>query len=162
MAIDRAPWNALVDDDGSNLVGSVWNKAAIKTVLLDPIDGITWQSVAFSAANFVANAGAWTVAAGHVSEQKYIITGKAVDVLIVINGASVTGAPTNLAVTGWPFTMATNAAAMGLCSGAVGGWGPVLAGGNGSGINFNRLDFAGFPVASGTFALFLTARYRLA
>jgi len=39
MAIDRGPWNALVDDDGSNLVGSLWNKAAIKTVLLDPIDG---------------------------------------------------------------------------------------------------------------------------
>ena len=38
MAIDRGPWNALVDDDGSGLVGSVWNKAAIKTVLLDPTD----------------------------------------------------------------------------------------------------------------------------
>jgi hypothetical protein len=38
MAIDRAPWNALVDDDGSNLVGSLWNKAAINTVLLTPID----------------------------------------------------------------------------------------------------------------------------
>jgi hypothetical protein len=38
MAIDRAPWNALVDDDGSNLVGSLWNKAAIDTVLLTPID----------------------------------------------------------------------------------------------------------------------------
>jgi len=40
MAINRAPWTALVDDDGSNLVGSVWNKAAIKTVLLDPIDAM--------------------------------------------------------------------------------------------------------------------------
>ena len=38
MAIDRGPWNALVDDDGSNLIGSLWNKAAIQTVLLDPID----------------------------------------------------------------------------------------------------------------------------
>ena len=38
MAIDRGPWNALVDDDGSNLIGSVWNKDQIKTVLLDPID----------------------------------------------------------------------------------------------------------------------------
>jgi hypothetical protein len=36
--IDRAPFNLLQDDDGSNLVGSIWNKAAIKTVLLDPID----------------------------------------------------------------------------------------------------------------------------
>jgi len=38
MAIDRGPWNALVDDDGSNLTGSIWNKAAIKTVILDPTD----------------------------------------------------------------------------------------------------------------------------
>lgn len=38
MAINRGPWNALVDDDGSNLVGSVWNKAAIKDVILDPAD----------------------------------------------------------------------------------------------------------------------------
>jgi hypothetical protein len=38
MAINRGPWNALIDDDGSNLVGSVWNKDAIKTVILDPTD----------------------------------------------------------------------------------------------------------------------------
>ena len=38
MAIDRTPFNALVDDDGSNLVGTIWNKAAIQGVLLDPID----------------------------------------------------------------------------------------------------------------------------
>jgi hypothetical protein len=38
MSINRAPWNALVDDDGSNTVGSIWNKNAIKNVLLDPID----------------------------------------------------------------------------------------------------------------------------
>jgi len=46
MAIDRGPWNALVDDDGSNLVGTIWNKDAIKTVLLDPIDGLTAGMVA--------------------------------------------------------------------------------------------------------------------
>lgn len=38
MPIDRTNYNALVDDDGSNTIGSVWNKAAIKGVLLDPID----------------------------------------------------------------------------------------------------------------------------
>jgi hypothetical protein len=38
MPINRAPFNALVDDDGSNTVGSLWNKSAIQTVLLDPID----------------------------------------------------------------------------------------------------------------------------
>jgi hypothetical protein len=40
MAINRGPFNTLVDDDGSNLVGSVWNKAAIQTTLLDPIDAL--------------------------------------------------------------------------------------------------------------------------
>ena len=38
MALDRGPWNALVDDDGSNLTGTLWNKDAIKTVILDPTD----------------------------------------------------------------------------------------------------------------------------
>ena len=38
MAINRAPYNALVDDNGTGTTGSVWNKAAIKSVLLDPID----------------------------------------------------------------------------------------------------------------------------
>jgi len=38
MAIDRGPWDALVDDDGSNLVGTVLNKDIIKTVILDPVD----------------------------------------------------------------------------------------------------------------------------
>ena len=53
MAINRGPWNALVDDDGSNLIGSVWNKDAIKTVLLDPIDlamaaPVPWTYVSFN------------------------------------------------------------------------------------------------------------------
>jgi len=41
MAIDRAPFNALVDDDGSGLTGTVWNKAQINAVLLTPIDRMT-------------------------------------------------------------------------------------------------------------------------
>jgi hypothetical protein len=47
MAIDRGPWNALVDDDGSNLIGTIWNKTAIKNVLLDPIDAMAANHVAF-------------------------------------------------------------------------------------------------------------------
>jgi hypothetical protein len=38
MAIDRTNWTALVDDDGSNTVGTLWTKDKVKTVLLDPID----------------------------------------------------------------------------------------------------------------------------
>jgi len=38
MAIDRTNWTALVDDDGTNTVGTLWTKDKVKTVLLDPID----------------------------------------------------------------------------------------------------------------------------
>jgi hypothetical protein len=38
MAINRAPFNALVDDDGTNTVGTVWGKQDIKDVILDPVD----------------------------------------------------------------------------------------------------------------------------
>jgi hypothetical protein len=57
MAIDRGPWNALVDDDGSNLIGSIWNKAAIKTVLLDPIDtmGLPYQAITDTQTGTIAN-----------------------------------------------------------------------------------------------------------
>jgi hypothetical protein len=36
--INRAPWNALVDDDGTGTVGTPWTKDKIKTVILDPAD----------------------------------------------------------------------------------------------------------------------------
>jgi len=38
LLIDRTQYNLLADDDGSNTVGTVWNKNKVKTVLLDPID----------------------------------------------------------------------------------------------------------------------------
>jgi len=38
MAINRAPYDALVDDNGTGLTGTIWNKAAIKNVILDPVD----------------------------------------------------------------------------------------------------------------------------
>jgi hypothetical protein len=30
MPIDRGPWNALIDDDGTNKTGTPWNKTAVK------------------------------------------------------------------------------------------------------------------------------------
>lgn len=38
MSIDRGPFNALVDDDGSGTRGTPWNKAQIQNVILDPVD----------------------------------------------------------------------------------------------------------------------------
>jgi hypothetical protein len=48
MAINRAPFNALVDDDGSGASGSVWDKSKIASVILDPIDALLTE-------------GGWTV-----------------------------------------------------------------------------------------------------
>ena len=59
MAINRGPWTALVDDDGSNLTGTIWNKDKIKTVLLDPIDALVLgpQQVGTAHADAVITAG---------------------------------------------------------------------------------------------------------
>jgi hypothetical protein len=87
MSIDRTNYNALVDDDGSNTVGSIWNKQAIKNVLLDPIDAAIasavlplsgqWVDVPFNAANFSAGSPlTWTVGpAAHV-RNRYALVGK--------------------------------------------------------------------------------------
>ena len=80
MALNRAPFNALVDDDGSGSVGTPWNKQAIKDVLLDPIDAVItqpWVDVPFSAANFSAGAPmTWTVGAAAVLRNRYTVSGK--------------------------------------------------------------------------------------
>lgn len=43
MAIDRTNYIALVDDDGSNTVGTDWSKNQVKIVLLDPIDALVGE-----------------------------------------------------------------------------------------------------------------------
>jgi hypothetical protein len=92
MSLNRAPFNALVDDDGSNTVGSLWNKAAIQSVILDPVDA------------FVSNGGLWTpyatVWAGGdgigptpgnaIVSGRYFRVGKWVDVAIVVSMGSTT------------------------------------------------------------------------
>jgi hypothetical protein len=104
MAIDRGPWNALVDDDGSNLTGTVWNKDKIKTVLLDPMDAAlapSWITVPYNAANFTASSGTWTVTAGNQGMFRYtILGGKTVVLNISIGGSTISGAtPVRLKIT---------------------------------------------------------------
>jgi len=49
MPINRAPFNALVDDDGTGTTGTVWNKAQIQSVLLDQIDALQAKAVTSTA-----------------------------------------------------------------------------------------------------------------
>ncbi len=46
MAINRGPFNALVDDDGTGTTGTPWNKAQIAGVILDPVDAALAATVA--------------------------------------------------------------------------------------------------------------------
>lgn len=61
MPINRAPYNALVDDAGTGTTGTPWNKQAIKDVLLDPVDaaiaGVSLTRLA-SASGSTVNTGA--------------------------------------------------------------------------------------------------------
>jgi hypothetical protein len=101
MAIDRAPFNALVDDDGSNLVGSIWNKAAIAAVILDPADAAfsvttgTFTPVDVSGAGIV-----FTVASGNYARYGKIM----VVTLQVVYPSTASGALA--AIGGLPATVA--------------------------------------------------------
>jgi hypothetical protein len=56
ITIDRTPFNALIDDSGNNLDGSEWDKDAIDTVLLDPIDAALAKAAGLALPNvFTAN-----------------------------------------------------------------------------------------------------------
>jgi hypothetical protein len=102
MPIDRAPFNALVDDDGSNLVGSVWNKAAIASVILDPTDVAlaalpqagAWIIPAFDPADYYVGigSGSWAVEAGDILAVAYSVVGKTVHFDMHITASFLTGA----------------------------------------------------------------------
>jgi len=74
MALNRVPFNGLVDDDGSGRTGTPWNKQAIKDVILDPVDAAisgVWTDVAFNPANFWSD-----VTGGMVAINRYMVIGK--------------------------------------------------------------------------------------
>jgi hypothetical protein len=74
MAINRAPFNALVDDDGSNTLGTPWNKAAIAGVILDPVDAallapiVAWTPIDAGGGGIVFQPGtaAWYTRTGNL------------------------------------------------------------------------------------------------
>jgi hypothetical protein len=156
MAIDRGPWNALQDDDGSNLVGSVWNKAAIQAVILDPVDALvgTRVDVAYSASWYGPEAGTWTVAAGSQATYSYSVIGKKATVTIFLAGTELSGATTQAFRIYYTFgTSAKDVAIAFPYYGPVVGTGYALAP---AGANYIRLlrDVAGTPWPIGPNYLF--------
>ena len=110
MAITRTP---MVDDDGTGTTGTVINNAW-KQQLYDQIDAAdadaaltaVWVAVPYSAANFTASAGTWTVPSGNVL-YRYCKIGK----LAVINlncSSTTTSAATNQVRVQLPAALATS------------------------------------------------------
>lgn len=96
MAIDRTNYNALVDDDGSNTVGTIWTKNQVKIVVLDPIDTLLANRVApaFSAGNFTG-AGSMTVTvdSGDVNAYAYQVHNKLMTIWFELVTFTIAGTP---------------------------------------------------------------------
>jgi hypothetical protein len=81
MALDRTWYNALVDDNGSNQVGTIWNKTQVD-YLLDSVDAEfartlgLWVARPFNAANYYAEPPlTWTPTAGQIYFDRYTYVG---------------------------------------------------------------------------------------
>ena len=94
MALDRAWYNALVDDDGSNTVGTVWGKDDVDA-LMDVVDleiaRIEGPWVAFTPPLY-ATAGTWTGSANSKIKQN----GKTMMMQYAIENGIVSAATTEL------------------------------------------------------------------
>ena len=89
MTSDRSFMSSWVDDSGTGTDGTALVKADW-TALLDAIDGVdAWASVTFSAGNYTAQAGNWTVAEGDVTTHAYTMLG-AHTMLVAFHAATTT------------------------------------------------------------------------
>lgn len=133
MPISRTAFNALVDDTGNNTDGTIWNKAQIAAVILDPIDTLVasfaapvWVTPTFNAGYFFPTAGSWTVDAADVVTFAYTVNGKTYTLNVYLQTTSTAGTPPILRITlPGGYTIAKGTGVCGLYS--VGsGWLPNL------------------------------------
>ena len=163
MAIDRGPWNALVDDDGSNLVGTIWNKDKIKTVILDPTDAALappWILIPHNPAMYTAAAGSWTVSAANQSTFRYCVIGKIAFFALMLQATSNSASTPRLWITlpaGVPLSNFTIETPVTYATGATGGTGQTEIGG-GPTIGFLR-DILGTPWPVSASGLYLRAEW---
>jgi len=104
MALDRTWFNALVDDDGSNTVGTVWNKAQI-AALLDSVDAAliaesrrtVWTPALVSTVE-----GNNVALAGSTIDCRYHRTGDAVYYTLYLAGLTIPAPTAHLRIWGLP------------------------------------------------------------
>ena len=163
MPINRAPFNALIDDDGSGTIGTVWNKAAIQGVVLDPIDayvGGTLIDVPFNPADFTANGGGTFVVSAGNAFQKYAIVAGILYYFGYLRSVTITGAPSNLYIR-IPAGKTVLATSLGVGYGATAGSGyEVLASINAIGANVMALYRPGiqiWPASPGNAEIYTTS-----
>ena len=105
MAINRAPFNALVDDDGTNTTGTVWEKAQIAGVILDPVDAellrVDGVWVNFTPALYVTG-GTWSSPSPYV---RYQIAGKVLHLDFSIEAGTLSLAAPDISIQ-LPFVLA--------------------------------------------------------
>jgi hypothetical protein len=104
MSINRGPFTALIDDDGSNATGSIWNKTAIKNVLLDPIDALPAVTGQWSTYAPVWSGGGGTppTLGNGILSGRYLQLGHWIEVAIVLK----TGTTTTYGVSSyWTFSL---------------------------------------------------------
>lgn len=87
------------DDDGTNLTGTPHNNAWLQA-LQDNIDAnITdWAAIPFSAGNFTASAGTWTVSSGNVLLNMKRVINKSLHWHLYLQFSSVSASPANLRI----------------------------------------------------------------
>jgi hypothetical protein len=99
MALDRTWYNSLVDDDGSGLTGSIWDKADVNA-LMNTIDseilrletGVVWTP--FTPALY-ASAGVWSASSPLV---KYRRHQKSFTLMFSIEGGSLSAVTTDISI----------------------------------------------------------------
>jgi hypothetical protein len=101
MALDRTWYNSLVDDDGSGLTGSIWDKADVDA-LMDAIDAeFTAQLEAAWTAftpQLYATAGVWSASGPLMRWRRNGTTGKQLSLQYSIEGGTLSASTGSLAI----------------------------------------------------------------
>ncbi len=88
------------DDSGQGLDGTIRNNAW-KQAMATAINGVIgdWTTVAFSAGNFTASAGSWTVTSGQVAYNAYMVLNHTLFWHLDVAASAVSSTPASLRLT---------------------------------------------------------------